>query len=173
MKKILPFIFMLFGCASNQNYAVADIYSVDKSGVGKPVGEVVFKDTCNGMDVKVNLQHIPQGNHGFHIHENPDCRAAINNEGKIVAAHMAGNHYDPEQTGKHFGPENNHGHKGDLPQLTACPNGKVNAEFHVKNLKVKEIRHRSVVIHEHGDNYQDTPQPLGGGGARIACGIIK
>ncbi|MBF9200908.1 superoxide dismutase, partial [Acinetobacter baumannii] len=24
-----------------------------------------------------------------------------------------------------------------------------------------------------GDNYSDSPLPLGGGGARIACGVIK
>jgi superoxide dismutase, Cu-Zn family len=28
------------------------------------------------------------------------------------------------------------------------------------------------MIHANGDNYTDTP-PLGGGGAREACGIIK
>ncbi|WP_324128836.1 superoxide dismutase family protein, partial [Acinetobacter baumannii] len=29
------------------------------------------------------------------------------------------------------------------------------------------------MIHAGGDNYSDSPQPLGGGGARIACGVIK
>ena len=28
------------------------------------------------------------------------------------------------------------------------------------------------MIHEGGDNYSDTPKPLGGGGARMACGVI-
>jgi superoxide dismutase, Cu-Zn family len=28
------------------------------------------------------------------------------------------------------------------------------------------------MIHAGGDNYADQPQPLGGGGARIACGVI-
>jgi Cu-Zn family superoxide dismutase len=28
------------------------------------------------------------------------------------------------------------------------------------------------MIHEGGDNYSDQPKPLGGGGARIACGVI-
>jgi superoxide dismutase, Cu-Zn family len=30
-----------------------------------------------------------------------------------------------------------------------------------------------VVIHEGGDNFSDQPKPLGGGGGRIACGVIK
>jgi Cu-Zn family superoxide dismutase len=29
------------------------------------------------------------------------------------------------------------------------------------------------MVHAGGDNYDDTPAPLGGGGARIACGIVK
>jgi superoxide dismutase, Cu-Zn family len=29
------------------------------------------------------------------------------------------------------------------------------------------------MIHSGGDNYSDAPAPLGGGGARIACGVIK
>jgi Cu-Zn family superoxide dismutase len=29
------------------------------------------------------------------------------------------------------------------------------------------------MIHEGGDNYADEPKPLGGGGARIACGVVE
>jgi Cu-Zn family superoxide dismutase len=29
------------------------------------------------------------------------------------------------------------------------------------------------MIHAGGDNYSDTPKPLGGGGERIACGVVK
>jgi Cu-Zn family superoxide dismutase len=29
------------------------------------------------------------------------------------------------------------------------------------------------MIHVGGDNYADHPMPLGGGGARMACGVIK
>ena len=28
------------------------------------------------------------------------------------------------------------------------------------------------MVHASGDNYSDDPAPLGGGGARIACGVI-
>jgi Cu-Zn family superoxide dismutase len=40
------------------------------------------------------------------------------------------------------------------------------------HLTVEQIRGRSIIIHAAGDNYSDTPVPLGGGGARIACGVI-
>jgi Cu-Zn family superoxide dismutase len=29
------------------------------------------------------------------------------------------------------------------------------------------------MVHAGGDNYDDTPAPLGGGAGRIACGIVK
>ena len=29
------------------------------------------------------------------------------------------------------------------------------------------------MIHDGGDNYADDPKPLGGGGGRIACGVIR
>jgi superoxide dismutase, Cu-Zn family len=28
------------------------------------------------------------------------------------------------------------------------------------------------MIHAGGDNYADAPKPLGGGGARVACGVV-
>jgi Cu-Zn family superoxide dismutase len=37
---------------------------------------------------------------------------------------------------------------------------------------VEQIRGRSIMIHAGGDDYSDAPAPLGGGGARIACGAI-
>jgi Cu-Zn family superoxide dismutase len=29
------------------------------------------------------------------------------------------------------------------------------------------------MIHQGGDNYSDDPKKLGGGGARVACGVIN
>jgi Cu-Zn family superoxide dismutase len=29
------------------------------------------------------------------------------------------------------------------------------------------------MVHAGGDNYSDQPKPLGGGGDRIACGLIR
>jgi Cu-Zn family superoxide dismutase len=40
-------------------------------------------------------------------------------------------------------------------------------------LTVADIKGRAIMIHAHGDNYSDDPKPLGGGGARIACGVIN
>jgi Cu-Zn family superoxide dismutase len=39
-------------------------------------------------------------------------------------------------------------------------------------LKLTDLKGRSLMIHAGGDNHADHPQKLGGGGARIACGVI-
>ncbi len=31
----------------------------------------------------------------------------------------------------------------------------------------------AIMVHAGGDNYSDDPKPLGGGGDRIACGVIQ
>jgi Cu-Zn family superoxide dismutase len=38
---------------------------------------------------------------------------------------------------------------------------------------LEAVRGHALVIHAGGDNFSDQPAPLGGGGARIACGAIK
>ena len=54
----------------------------------------------------------------------------------------------------------------------ADADGVAKAKLHAPNLQAKDLKGHSVMIHEGGDNYTDNP-PLGGGGARIACGVIK
>lgn len=106
----------------------------------------------------------------MHIHQNATCAPAAQ-DGKMVAGLAAGGHYDPAMTNKHLGPGKD-GHKGDLPFVTADAKGDAKAKLHVAGLQTKDLKGRSVMIHAGGDNYTDNP-PLGGGGARIACGVIK
>jgi Cu-Zn family superoxide dismutase len=40
------------------------------------------------------------------------------------------------------------------------------------HLTVDDVLGHSIMIHAGGDNYSDQPAPLGGGGARIACGKL-
>jgi Cu-Zn family superoxide dismutase len=39
--------------------------------------------------------------------------------------------------------------------------------------KLSEVKGKALMIHAGGDNFSDQPKPLGGGGERIACGIIQ
>ncbi|EYI84763.1 superoxide dismutase, partial [Salmonella enterica subsp. enterica serovar Heidelberg str. N18413] len=36
-----------------------------------------------------------------------------------------------------------------------------------------EVKDKALMIHVGGDNMSDQPKPLGGGGTRYACGVIK
>ncbi len=110
--------------------------------------------------------------HGFHIHQNGSCQPTTAN-GQQVPAGAAGGHFDPQNTGKHEGPEGS-GHLGDLPLLQVGQDGTATQSLtapHIKDLS--GLRGKAVMIHAGSDNYSDQPQPLGGGGARIACGILE
>jgi Cu-Zn family superoxide dismutase len=40
-------------------------------------------------------------------------------------------------------------------------------------MKLSEVKGKALMIHAGGDNFADQPKPLGGGGERIACGVIQ
>jgi Cu-Zn family superoxide dismutase len=152
--------------------AAATVNSISATGVGPALGGVSFEDSAPGLIITRKLAGLPTGNHGFHIHEKGDCEPG-KHDGKMAAGFAAGGHYDPAHTSKHLGPLSTDGHRGDLPVLVVDSHGDANSVVTAPHLTVAEIRGRSVMIHAGGDNYADTPLPLGGGGARIACGVIK
>jgi Cu-Zn family superoxide dismutase len=152
--------------------ARATINFVDVNGVGPVIGSVTFKDTKYGLVVTPDISDLPVGVHGFHIHEKGACGLA-EHEGKMAAGFAAGGHYDPEHTGKHLGPYNTGGHKGDLPVLVVGADGEATLPVLAPQLRVKDVRGRSLIIHTGEDNYSDQPASLGGGGIRIACGVIE
>ena len=93
-------------------------------------------------------------------------------DGKMTPGQAAGGHFDPKKTGKHLGP-NGDGHLGDLPVLVVDKDGKATTPVVASRLKVADLKGHSLMIHAGGDNYSDTPKPLGGGGARVACGVVE
>ena len=63
---------------------------------------------------------------------------------------------------------------GDLPRLEVLPDGTATKILLVPRIAdIEALRGHAIVIHAGGDNYSDQPAALGGGGARIACGVIK
>lgn len=175
MKKLLILAALLAAAAFTAAPALSEtikvpVNKVSPDGVGEEIGTITFVDVPEGMDILVDLTGLTAGEHGMHIHQNPSC-APAEKDGKKVAALAAGGHWDPDNAKVHAGP-GKAGHKGDLPFVTADANGKAKQALNVKGLTTKDIQNRSVMIHEGGDNYSDTP-PLGGGGPRFACGVIK
>jgi superoxide dismutase, Cu-Zn family len=146
--------------------------SIDANGVGKKVGTLGLSDTKAGLRIIPRLTDLPAGDHGFHIHVNPDCGPGGGPNGQPAAGMAAGGHYDPANTGKHLGPQGE-GHKGDMPVLTVETSGKATKAVTVPHLTLADVKGRSIMIHVGGDNYSDQPAPLGGGGARIVCGVVK
>ena len=144
--------------------------AVTTSGVGEPVARAELVQAPEGLQIVIVGTRLPVGPHGFHVHEMGNCDPK-EKDGKMEAAGAAGGHYDPQNTGKHAGPGKG-GHKGDLPLLNITADGdQQRSAFVVPGLTLAEIRGRSLMIHAGGDTYSDEP-PMGGGGARIACGII-
>jgi superoxide dismutase, Cu-Zn family len=139
-------------------------------GVGKPAGTITIKETKDGVTLQTDLKGLPPGEHGFHLHEKASCDPA-DKEGKKTAGQAAGGHFDPDATKAHKGPDGG-GHKGDLPKLTVSDKGVSKEKLEVKGLKLTDFAGRALMIHEGGDNYSDAPKPLGGGGARIVCGVV-
>lgn len=164
-------LLLLLATVARAESVSATLYLATDKGPGTEIGVVTFADGPDGLLITTDLKGLPPGKHGFHVHEKADC-AAVEKDGKIGHALAAGGHYDPDKTGKHLGPEGG-GHKGDLPVLTVAADGIAKETLKIKGIKAAEFKDRSLMIHAGGDNYSDTPAPLGGGGARIACGIIK
>ena len=150
---------------------VVQINLLNDQGAGKGIGTVTIKDTQYGLLLAPDLTDLTPGIHGFHVHQNPDC-AAVMKDNKSMAGMAAGGHYDPAGTAKHEGPYGQ-GHLGDLPALYVGPDGKATLPVLAPRLKMADLKGRALMIHAGGDNYSDIPAPLGGGGARMACGVIK
>lgn len=147
------------------------IYRLTNQGLGESIGVIVAKDSPNGLVFTPYLRGLTPGRHGFHVHENSGCGAHYHGTGVNVAGGAAGGHYDPHGTGRHRGPDGD-GHLGDLPVLEVNDKGEAYTAVVAPRLNLNHIRGRSLMIHAGGDNYQDAPAPLGGGGARFACGSL-
>lgn len=143
---------------------------VDANGIGKAVGNVVISETKYGLVFTPALTGLPPGLHGFHVHENASCEPK-EKDGKMTPALAAGGHYDPAASKHHDTPWGN-GHLGDLPPLFVDATGNANNPVIAPRLSVSDVKGRSLMIHAGGDNHSDQPAPLGGGGARIVCGVI-
>ena len=168
MKKLGPLVLGLC-CATNVTSVFADIsvpmYVTSKLGAGNSVGSVSISETKYGLLFTPHLHSLAPGSHGFHVHQNPSCESS---------GMDAGGHLDPAHTNKHLGPFNDAGHLGDLPILYVNADGTATLPVLAPRLRnIKDIEHHALMIHEGGDNYSDAPEKLGGGGARMECGIIK
>jgi len=170
MKKVIATLLTLSACHVFAD-VVVPINQVDEKAVGASVGEVTISESKYGLVFTPKLKQLAPGVHGFHLHQNPSC-APGEKDGKQAAAIAAGGHYDPATTNKHDAPWGD-GHLGDLPALYVNADGTASQPVLAPRLKLADIHGRALMIHAGGDNHADHPAPLGGGGARVSCGVIK
>lgn len=170
MKKTIAIILAMASSAALAD-VVVPMHMVDEKGVGASVGQVTVSESRYGLVFTPALQGLSPGIHGFHVHQNPSCEPA-EKDGKMVAAGAAGGHYDPAATNVHGAPWGD-GHLGDLPALYVDASGSATQPVLAPRLKLDDIRGRALMVHAGGDNHSDHPAALGGGGARVSCGVIE
>ena len=131
-------------------------------------GTVTFTEIegGGGVAVKLDLTGVPEGIHGFHVHEKGDCSAPD--------ATSAGPHFNPHGM-QHAGPTDVERHAGDLGNVVAPASGNVKTEFLVSGLSLRDgaadnAIGRGLILHAKRDDL--TTQPTGDAGGRIACGVI-
>ncbi|MBA3596172.1 MAG: superoxide dismutase family protein [Methylibium sp.] len=148
-----------------------------KSSDGTPAGTVRFADTPKGLEIGVEAKGLEPGQHGMHIHQNPDCAPGPDSAtGKVVPFGAAGGHFDPMDAKKHGRPgDGKTSHAGDLPMLKAGSDGTGKLTHTTRGLSVTpgktSVVGRSFVIHEKADDYKTDPS--GNSGGRVLCGLIE
>jgi len=140
-------------------------------GESKVTGTVTFTQEKEGapITIKASITGLAAGDHGFHVHEFGD-----NTNGCV----SAGAHYNP--FGKEHGaPTDTNRHLGDLGNVTADSDGKVDATLtddQVTLFGQHTVVGRTMVIHADPDDLgkggHDDSKTTGHAGARLACGVI-
>lgn len=166
----------LLAALGSANVALADttveMHQVNEKGTAEAVGTVTISESEYGLVFTPELKGLEPGIHGFHVHENPSCDPD-EKDGKTMAAGAAGDHLDPEKSGEHGFPWGS-GHLGDLPAMYVDSDGNATNPVLAPRLKeLSDVSGHSLMLHAGGDNHSDSPEPVGGGGARIACGVIS
>jgi Cu-Zn family superoxide dismutase len=151
MKKIslLVSALALAGAAGAASAESVSMSFLTADGVGKSAGTISVEDTQGGLQFTPDLKGLPPGEHGFHVHEKGSCGPGLVND-QMAPGGAAGGHLDPKGTKAHKGP------------MVVAP-----------HLKLADVKGRALMVHVGGDNYSDTPKPLGGGGGRLVCGVVE
>lgn len=133
------------------------------------VGTVNLTGTERGVRIEIQVNGLPEGTHGFHIHETGRCDPPDFT--------TAGGHFNP--SGREHGMENPAGpHAGDLPNIIVRGDGSgslrvINPYLSLGTGGEDDLLRgdgTAVMIHAGPDDYRT--DPAGDAGARIACGVI-
>ena len=139
---------------------------------GEPVGEAELIQGPHGTLVEIDIDGLEPGMKGIHIHEIGDC------DDYEEGFQASGGHLNPHDK-KHGllnpeGPDN-----ADFPNLYVHDDGVARVEFYnaraslhgTVGATILDEDGAALVIHENPDDH--FTQPIGGAGARVACGVIE
>jgi Cu-Zn family superoxide dismutase len=140
-----------------------------KNAKGEGVGRATLKEAKQGgVQIKLNLNNLPEGEHAVHVHQTAKCEAPD--------FKSAGGHFNPD--GKKHGLENPQGHHaGDMPNFKVQSDGTAHVSILNKDINMGSDNHSifsnggtALVIHAKADDMKT--DPAGNAGDRIACGVI-
>jgi len=168
-------------CASAQDHDHAAMMARAEAGAtataglvnasGAPIGTAAFTQGPTGVLIQIEATGLTPGWHGVHIHATGQCAAPFTSAGGHV------NHHDPKAPHGLLnagGPDD-----GDLPNIHAGEDGSVKAQIFSPLVRLTaegpgqpllDADGSSIVIHANADD--QTSQPIGGAGDRVACGVV-
>lgn len=136
---------------------------------GERVGTAEFVEGPDGVEITVQVQGLPPGEKGIHIHETGDISSSD--------FESAGDHFNP--TDAQHGLDNPEGpHAGDLENIVVGEDG--SATYSTVNERITlsggersvfDEDGSAIVIHSEADDQQTDPS--GESGDRIAAGVIE
>jgi len=168
MKKLaaLSASLLLFAACATTSSRPKALATLTPTSGSTATGTVWLTQLADGsVEVKVDLTGVPEGVHGFHVHDKGDCGDNGN---------AAGGHFNPAATA-HGAPSAMPHHAGDFGNVTANAAGEVRTTFNTRSVTVEAgassaVGH-AVILHANPDDL--VTQPTGNAGGRIACGVVS
>lgn len=139
-----------------------------RNAQGASVGTATLEEGDAGVRITLQLSGLPQGTHGFHVHQTGECTPPT--------FESAGGHFNP--TSAQHGLENPQGpHAGDMENIEVSADSTANITTDNDRIalapganSVLDADGSAIVIHATADDQMTDPS--GNSGDRIACGVI-